>query len=119
MTAAVTLSGQGYNRIYLGDVNNASDDEKNWILPDSLLAEQYTFRIPVEKLDEVMTIAVHTTKSNKWDTRTLTFHSEGMTKIADSNNGNASNGNNGSNGSLKPGGNNNRTASHGQAEPER
>lgn len=107
MTAAVTLSGQGYNRIYLGDVNNASDDEKNWILPDSLLAEQYTFRIPVEKLDEVMTIAVHMTKSNKWDTRTLTFHSEGMTKIADSNNGNASNGNNGSNGSLTPGGNNN------------
>ena len=107
MTAAVTLSGQGYNRIYLGDVNNASDDEKNWILPDSLLAEQYTFQIPVEKLDEVMTIAVHTTKSNKWDTRTLTFHSEGMTKIADSNNGNASNGNNGSNGSLIPGGNNN------------
>ena len=107
MTAAVTLSGRGYNRIYLGDVNNASDDEKNWILPDSLLAEQYTFRIPVEKLDEVMTIAVHTTKSNKWDTRTLTFHSEGMTKIADSNNGNASNGNNGSNGSLIPGGNNN------------
>lgn len=107
MTAAVTLSGQGYNRIYLGDVNNASDDEKNWILPDSLLAEQYTFQIPVEKLDEVMTIAVHTTKSNKWDTRTLTFHSEGMTKIADRNNGNASNGNNGSNGSLKPGGNNN------------
>ena len=107
MTAAVTLSGQGYNRIYLGDVNNASDDEKNWILPDSLLAEQYTFQIPVEKLDEVMTIAVHTTKSNKWDTRTLTFHSEGMTKIADSNNGNASNGNNGSNGSLTPGGNNN------------
>ena len=107
MTAAVTLSGQGYNRIYLGDVNNASDDEKNWILPDSLLAEQYTFQIPVEKLDEVMTIAVHTTKSNKWDTRTLTFHSEGMTKIADSNNGNASNGNNGRNGSLTPGGNNN------------
>ena len=107
MTAAVTLSGQGYNRIYLGDVNNASDDEKNWILPDSLLAEQYTFQIPVEKLDEVMNIAVHTTKSNKWDTRTLTFHSEGMTKIADSNNGNASNGNNGSNGSLTPGGNNN------------
>ena len=107
MTAAVTLSGQGYNRIYLGDVNNASNDEKNWILPDSLLAEQYTFQIPVEKLDEVMTIAVHTTKSNKWDTRTLTFHSEGMTKIADSNNGNASNGNNGSNGSLTPGGNNN------------
>ena len=107
MMAAVTLSGQGYNRIYLGDVNNASDDEKNWILPDSLLAEQYTFQIPVEKLDEVMTIAVHTTKSNKWDTRTLTFHSEGMTKIADSNNGNASNGNNGSNGSLTPGGNNN------------
>ena len=107
MTAAVTLSGQGYNRIYLGDVNSAPDDEKNWILPDSLLAEQYTFQIPVEKLDEVMTIAVHTTKSNKWDTRTLTFHSEGMTKIADSNNGNASNGNNGSNGSLTPGGNNN------------
>lgn len=107
MTAAVTLSGQGYNRIYLGDVNNAPDDKKNWILPDSLLAEQYTFQIPVEKLDEVMNIAVHTTKSNKWDTRTLTFHSEGMTKIADSNNGNASNGNNGSNGSLKPGGNNN------------
>ena len=107
MMASVTLSGQGYNRIYLGDVNNAPDDEKNWILPDSLLAEQYTFQIPVEKLDEVMTIAVHTTKSNKWDTRTLTFHSEGMTKIADSNNGGASNGNNGSNGSLTPGGNNN------------
>ena len=107
MTAAVTLSRRGYNRIYLGDVNDAPNDESNWILPDSLLAEQYTFQIPVEKLDEVMTIAVHTTKSNKWDTRTLTFHSEGMTKIADSNHGNDSNGNNGSNGSLTPGGNNN------------
>ena len=107
MTAAVTLSGRGYNRIYLGDVNDAPNDESNWILPDSLLAEQYTFQIPVEKLDAVMTIAVHTTKSNKWDTRTLTFHSEGMTKIADSNHGNDSNGNNGSNGSLTPGGNNN------------
>ena len=109
MTAAVTLSGRGYNRIYLGDVNDAPNDESNWILPDSLLAEQYTFQIPVEKLDEVMTIAVHTTKSNKWDTRTLTFYSEGMTKIADSNNGNDSNGNNGSNGSLTPGGNNNNS----------
>ena len=107
--ASVTLSGQGYNRIYPGDVNDAPNDENNWILPDSLLAEQYTFQIPVEKLDEVMTIAVHTTKSNKWDTRTLTFHSEGMTKIADSNNGNASNGNNGSNGSLTPGGDNNNS----------
>ena len=107
MMASVTLSGQGYNRIYLGDVKDAPNDESNWILPNSLLAEQYTFQIPVEKLDEVMTIAVHTTKSNKWDTRTLTFHSEGMTKIADSNNGNASNGNNESNGSLTPGGNNN------------
>ena len=109
MMASVTLSGQGYNRIYLGDVNDAPNDENNWILPDSLLAEQYTFQIPVEKLDEVMTIAVHTTKSNKWDTRTLTFHSEGMTKIADGNNGNDSNGNNGSNGSLTPGGNNNNS----------
>lgn len=109
MMASVTLSGQGYNRIYLGDVNDAANDENNWILPDSLLAEQYTFQIPVEKLDEVMTIAVHTTKSNKWDTRTLTFHSEGMTKIADSNNGNASNDNNGSNGSLTPGGDNNNS----------
>ena len=107
MTAAVTLSSQGYNRIYLGDEKKAPNDEKNWIFPDSLLAEQYTFQIPVEKLDEVMTIAVHTTKSNRWVTRTLTFHSKGMTKIADSNNGNASNGNNGSNGSLTPGGNNN------------
>ena len=109
MMVSVTLSGQGYNRIYLGDVNDAPNDENNWILPDSLLAEQYTFQIPVEKLDEVMTIAVHTTKSNKWDTRTLTFHSEGMTKIADGNNGNDSNGNNGSNGSLTPGGNNNNS----------
>lgn len=109
MTAAVTLSGRGYNRIYLGDVNDAPNDESNWILPNSLLAEQYTFQIPVEKLDEVMTIAIHTTKSNKWDTRTLTFHSEGMTKIADGNHGNGSNGNNGSNGSLTPGGNNNNS----------
>ena len=107
MMASVTLSGQGYNRIYLGDAEDAPNDEKNWILPESLLAEQYTFQIPVEKLDEVMTIAVHTTKSNKWDTRTLTFHSEGMTKIADSDNGNDSNDNNSGNGSLTPGGNNN------------
>ena len=56
-----------------------------------------------------MNIAVHTTKSNRWVTRTLTFHSEGMTKIADGNNGNDSNGNNGSNGSLTPGGNNNNS----------
>ncbi len=44
MTAAVTLSGQGYNRIYLGDVNNASDDEKNWILRIRFLQSSIHFR---------------------------------------------------------------------------
>lgn len=113
MTAAVTLSGKGYNKIYLGSVNDAPNDEKNWILPDSLLADQYTFQIPVEKLDEVMNIAVHTTKSNKWDTRTLTFNSEGMIKVSNGNSGNGSQGNNGENGSLTPGGNNGSSSGNG------
>lgn len=47
-----------------------------------------------------MDIVVHTTKSNKWDTRTLTFHSEGMKKISDNGSGNG-------NGSLNPGGSGN------------
>lgn len=103
MTASVTLSGQGYNRLYLGSVEDAPNDEAHWILPENLLAEQYTFKIPVEELDKTMDIAVHTTKSNKWDTRTLTFHSEGMKKIAD----NSGNGSGDGNGSLTPGGSGN------------
>lgn len=101
MTASVTLSGQGYNRLYLGSVEDAPNDEAHWILPENLLAEQYTFKVPVKELDKTMDIAVHTTKSNKWDSRTLTFHSEGMKKISD----HAGNGNGSENGSgtLNPG----------------
>ena len=95
MTASVTLSGQGYNRLYLGSVEDAPNDEAHWILPENLLAEQYTFKVPVKELDKTMDIAVHTTKSNKWDSRTLTFHSEGMKKISD----HAGNGNGSENGS--------------------
>lgn len=100
MTASVTLSGQGYNRLYLGSIEDAPNDEAHWILPENLLAEQYTFKIPVEELDKTMDIVVHTTKSNKWDSRTLTFHSEGMKKISDNGSGNG-------NGSLNPGGSGN------------
>lgn len=104
MTAAITLKGKGYNKIYLGSEEDAPKHESEWILPDSLLAERYTFQIPVEKLDEEIQIAAH--GSTKWYDKILIFRSEGMTKLSDNANGNDSNGNNGSNGSLTPGGNN-------------
>lgn len=107
MTAAITLKGKGYNKIYLGSKEDAPKHESEWILPDSLLAERYTFQIPVEKLDEEIQIAAH--GSTKWYDKILIFHSEGMTKLSDNTNGNDSNGNNGSNGSLTPGGNNNNS----------
>lgn len=104
MTAAVTLKGHGYNKIYLGNKEDAPNHENEWILPESILAERYTFHIPVEKLDKKIQIAAH--GSEKWYAKTLIFNSEGMIKISEGDNGNSSNGNNGGNGSLTPGGNN-------------
>lgn len=91
MTALITLSGAGYNYLYLGTAADAAADESAWIASKgegeyTLNGETKTglqFEIPVEALDQGLAVAAHAVKSGKWFDRTITIASSSLKKIGD------------------------------------
>lgn len=91
MTALITLSGVGYNYLYLGTAADAAADESAWIASKgegeyTLNGETKTglqFEIPVEALDQGLAVAAHAVKSGKWFDRTITIASSSLKKIGD------------------------------------
>lgn len=82
MTAIVTLSGTGYDYLFVGTAEQAAAAEKSsWVKFKENAEGQYTFRIPVSTLDEGISIAAHSVKKGTWYDRTLTFKAEGMVKV--------------------------------------
>ena len=84
MSAVITLSGTGYDKLYMGtaaDAEKASESEYISYVTDS--EGRYTFTVPVEALDTGIAVAAHSVKKDLWYDRTLTFQSEGMEKIED------------------------------------
>lgn len=90
MTALITLSGVGYNYLYLGTAADAAD-ESAWIASKgegeyTLNGETKTglqFEIPVEALDQGLAVAAHAVKSGKWFDRTITIASSSLKKTGD------------------------------------
>ncbi len=74
MEAVITLSGTGYDKLYMGTAKEAQNaDISSYIpyIPDDKGA--YTFTIPVSALHTAIPVAAHAVKSGKWMDRSLTF----------------------------------------------
>ena len=76
MSAVITLSGTGYDMMYLGSAATAPMQPRLLIFHDEDAEGKYTFRLPVSALDEEQSYAAHAVKSGKWFDRTLTFLSD-------------------------------------------
>ena len=92
MTAVLTLSGTGYDYLYVGTGAEAENaDSKLWV-PFSVSADgKYTYTIPVSALDKKIAVAAHSIKNKKWYDRELTFKYDTLQKINDDSNTNPSN----------------------------
>lgn len=121
MTALITLSGVGYDYLYMGTAADAANNKAQWIkyngtaayILDGVTKTGRTYEIQVSALDKPITVASHSESHNKWYDRTITFSSKDLKKLGDVSNGdNGNNGNSGNpnNGSTN-GGNNNTNGS--------
>ncbi len=80
MTAVVTLSGTGYDYLYIGDADKAAEDTENWIPYVEDAEGKYTFEIPVEALDKEIPVVTHASKSGNWTSKPITLLSETIQK---------------------------------------
>lgn len=121
MTALITLSGIGYDYLYMGTGADAANHTDQWIkykgtatyTLDGETKTGRTYEIPVAALDKLITVASHSESHKKWYDRTITFSSKDLKKIGDvstggnGNSGSTDNGTTGGNGSTN--GSNNTT----------
>ena len=81
MQADITLSGTGYNYLYVGTAKDAEKASKDQLIaPKEIVEGKCVFTVPVESMNTGIQIAAHGEKSDKWYDCTLTFKTEGMTK---------------------------------------
>ncbi len=103
MTAKITLSGTGYDYLYVGTSAEAAlADKSKWIPYVVDKNGMYTYTIPVSLLDTGISVAAFSHKKQVWYDRTLTFASAGMKNL---NNSNSTNGTTGNNGNINQGNN--------------
>ena len=92
MTATITLSGDGYDYVYMGTATQAKKaSKKNWIKA-KVTNGYYTFKIPVSALDKKLKISPHSHKyatdgdpsTEPWrDGKWIIFYSNGAKKVKD------------------------------------
>lgn len=82
MSAVITLSGTGYDYLYMGTAEDAAKADKSSMIPFvENAAGKYTYTVPVSAFDTPIKVAAHSIKNDKWYDRELTFKSDGMEKI--------------------------------------
>ncbi|MBR3261664.1 MAG: hypothetical protein IKF93_00910 [Lachnospiraceae bacterium] len=82
MTADITLSGTGYDLMFTGTKEEADTADPSQHIKYTVNDDgKYVFTIPVSSLDEALSFAAHTVKSNKWVDRKITFDSSTLKKI--------------------------------------
>lgn len=122
MTALITLSGVGYDYLYMGTAADAASHTGQWIryngeatyTLDGETKTGRTYEIPISALDKAIAVASHSESHNKWYDRTITFSSKDLKKIGDvSDSGNGNGGNNGNNGNGSNGTNSGNNGSNG------
>ena len=105
MSAEITLSGTGYDYLYMGTAAEAAGNENQWIgFKDKEKSyieagEEKTGRsyiIPISTLDTPLAMASHSVKRDRWYDRSITVSSNNLKKISSGEAGN------GEGGSLNP-----------------
>ncbi len=87
MVATLTLSGNGWDKLYFGTAEAAEADAANQIAYSSVVKssegkDQYVFGpFAVAKLDKVINVAAHSNKSG-WKDKTITFNSSKLLAAA-------------------------------------
>ncbi len=82
MTADITLSGTGYDLMFTGTKEEADTADPSQHIKYTVNDDgKYVFTIPVSSLDEALSFAAHTVKSNRWVDRKITFDSSTLKKI--------------------------------------
>ncbi len=76
MTCVMTMSGQGYGKLYMGTGEQALADTEDHTIPSVINAEgAVTFEVPVEALDFNIDCAAWSIKKESWYDRVLVFQS--------------------------------------------
>ncbi len=75
MTAAFSLTGTGYDKAYMGKVEDATDADASQISGYTVQNGYYTYTVSVSALDRKLEIAMHAVKSGKWFQHTIIFYS--------------------------------------------
>lgn len=82
MTAVLTLSGTGYEKLYMGtaaQAAKASDEEMAFYKEDA--EGKYTYEVAVAALDEEVDCAAFSTKKQEWYDRALVFESSTLEEV--------------------------------------
>ena len=83
MTAAVTLSGTGYGKLFVGTGEQAAAAAESEHIPFTENAEgKYVYTFDLTALDEEISIAAWSTKNSAWYDRKLTFKSDKLPESA-------------------------------------
>ncbi len=75
MTAAFSLTGTGYDKAYMGKVEDVTDADASQISGYTVQNGYYTYTVSVSELDRKLEIAMHAVKSGKWFQHTIIFYS--------------------------------------------
>lgn len=75
MTAAFSLTGTGYDKAYMGKVEDVTDADASQISGYTVQNGYYTYTVSVSALDQQLEIAMHAVKSGKWFQHTIIFYS--------------------------------------------
>ena len=76
MTAVLTLSGTGYDKLFVGTKAEAEKATDGFIDFVEDAEGKYTFTVSVPALDEPVAYAAHASKSGEWYDRGLTFEAD-------------------------------------------
>ncbi|WP_270213273.1 hypothetical protein [Dorea formicigenerans] len=84
MSAVLTLSGTGYDYLYMGTGAKAAETDKSAWIPYVVDKEgKYTYTVPIETLDKKIAVAAFSHNRQQWYDRMLTFDSNSLEKIGD------------------------------------
>ena len=75
MTVAFSLTGTGYDKAYMGKVEDVTDADASQISGYTVQNGYYTYTVSVSALDRKLEIAMHAVKSGKWFQHTIIFYS--------------------------------------------
>ena len=91
MSAEITLSGTGYDYLYMGTAAEAAGNESQWIgfkdkeksyIEDGEEKTGRSYIIPISTLDTPIAMASHSVKRDRWYDRSITVSSKNLKKLS-------------------------------------